>query len=1093
MSAVSTRRVLAQVLFFDNFQPFANGTILTSTNYMPLFGPATASVFTSVQNGSPTITVSNFLGYNWALFNNAVPANQNQYKCSLSSIQTNQSLLLTWDMWIQATNTGPGMFQLSIPASSPNTNSNPLILFTDTGDIMALTNGTNAQVPIGNWGHLARTVMTNSLLLDYPDGTFSYSLNGQTLATLPLGPYFTNVVGAVSFNGYERSPGSLGNRFALTDVEVEAFTPSDDFSYITSNNTITITGYTGANSTVIIPDTINGLPVTSIGNYAFENETSVTSVTIPGSVTSIGADAFLGSGLTSLAIGGAVTNIKSAAFAYCSSLTNVTISSGVASIGGNAFILDTRLTGIYILGNAPAADPTVFSGASGTVYYVPGTAGWTNTFGGLPAAPWYLPNPVILGSTYGLGVKSNGFGFTVSWATNLSIIVEATTNPADLFWTPVATNTLSNGFFHFSDPQWTNYSSRFYRLASTNVFTFFTASPTNGLVSLAVQFSPSNIDSLGNTIVGWHWNFGDGATSTAQNPSHIYTNPGIFNPSLVATNSHGGIVTGYGPQIATFSFLTTTNNGAIAITGFAGTLVSDLTIPGTLSGLPVTGIGPRAFYFCPGLTDVTIPDSITSIGDYAFDSCGSLSSVALGIGVANIGNFAFTFDSSLTGLTLPDSVTTIGSNAFEYCTGLTSITIPDSVTSIGDVAFGSCGGLTNVVLGNGITNIGNLAFIFCTNLASIAVPQNVACLGNSVFCSCSNLTDAMIDCGNIGDFAFGYCGNLSNVAIGSGVTNIGNFAFANCNSLTSVSIPGQVTDIGVNAFYSCANLANLIIDGGNIGDYAFSDCGSLTNVVIGDGVPSIGVGAFSGCSNLPSLAIPGSVTDIGGNAFSGCESLASVTIGSGVRRIGSGAFCNDNNLQAAYFMGNPPSLAGVEQLFPGTNAAQTKIYYLSETTGWDPQIQSGDSSFGVHSNRFGFNISGNNNLSVIVEASTNLAYPFWSPVATNTGSSYFSDPQWLNYPVRFYRLQTPTFVGLPVVFWDPEIQVGNGSFGMRSNQFGVTITGTANIPIVIEACTNLAHPVWTPLLTATLTNGFLYFSDPAWTNFPARFYRIGAE
>lgn len=1028
LSAGSTCSVLAQVLFFDNFQPFVNGTVLTSTNYTPHFGPATASVVTSVQNGSPAITVSNFLRYNWALFNNPVTAtnktvttNENQYEGILSSVQTNQTLQMTWNMWIAATNTGAGMFLLSVSTSNPIPNFSPLIFFTDTGSIIALTNGTNVQVPIGNWGSLAGTVMTNSLFLDYPDGTFSYSLNGQTLATLPLGPYFTNVVGAIYFNGFERSAGSLGNRFALANVAVEAFTPSNNFIYIITNGTITITGYNGTNTTVIIPGMINGLPVTSIGNYAFENETSMTSVTIPGSVTSIGSYAFLDSGLTSVTIGGSVTNIGVAAFGYCSSLTNVTISGSVASIGGIAFIWDPLIR-ISFLGNAPRGDNTVFSGASGTVYYVPGTTGWSNTFCDFPAVARYLPGPVILGNNLGLGVKTNGFSFTVSWATNLSIIVEATTNLADLFWNQLATNKLSNGFFLFSDPQWTNFSRRFYRLAGTNVFTFFTASPTNGAVPLAVQYSPSNIDSLGNTIVGWHWNFGDGTTSTAQNPSHTYTNIGIFNPGFTATNSHGGTVTGYGPQIATFSFLTTTNNGAITITGFAGSLVSALTIPGTINGLPVTSIGPRAFYFCPRLINVTIPDSVASIGDYAFNSCGSLNSVVFGAGVTNIGNFAFTFDSRLTGLTIPNSVTLIGSNAFEYCTGLTSITIPNNVTSLDDFAFGSCGGLSNVVLGNGITNIGNLAFTFCTNLTAITIPNNVASIGNSAFSSCGNLASATIDCGNIGDFAFGYCGSLSNVAIGSHVTNVGNFAFAFCPGLTGITLPNNVAGIGVDAFNSCSNLTSVTIAGGNLGDYAFSSCENLSRVTIGNGVGSLGVGAFAGCSSLSNVAIPGSVADIGGGAFSGCASLVNVTIAGVVGDFGYGAFSGDNNLQAVYFRGNAPALTGGEELFYGVNAAVARIYYLPGTTGW-----------------------------------------------------------------------TNPFAGLPIVLWNPVVQTADGNFGLRSNQFGFSITGTANIPIVVGACTNLAGPTWIPLFTGTLTNGSLYFSDPGWQIYPGRFYRISSQ
>src|SRR5664279_3848997 len=63
------------------------------------------------------------------------------------------------------------------------------------------------------------------------------------------------------------------------------------FTFTTNNGAITITGYTGPGWTVVIPSTTNGLPVTSIGNSAFYNK-SLTNVTIPSSVTSIGDEAF---------------------------------------------------------------------------------------------------------------------------------------------------------------------------------------------------------------------------------------------------------------------------------------------------------------------------------------------------------------------------------------------------------------------------------------------------------------------------------------------------------------------------------------------------------------------------------------------------------------------------------------------------------------------------------------------------------------------------------------------------------------------------------------------------------------------------------
>jgi len=107
--------------------------------------------------------------------------------------------------------------------------------------------------------------------------------------------------------------------------------------------------------------------------------------------------------------------------------------------------------------------------------------------------------------------------------------------------------------------------------------------------------------------------------------------------------------------------------------------------------------------------------------------------------------------------------------------------------------------------------------------------------------------------------------------------------------------------------------------------------------------------------------------------------------------------------------------SGVYSFLTGPNIAVTgdQAYFdnfLATSVLWNPQIQTSDASFGVRTNRFGFNITGSSNLVIVVEACTNLAHPIWSPVGTNTltgGSSYFSDPRWTNYPGRFYRLRSP--------------------------------------------------------------------------------------
>jgi hypothetical protein len=63
-------------------------------------------------------------------------------------------------------------------------------------------------------------------------------------------------------------------------------------------------------------------------------------------------------------------------------------------------------------------------------------------------------------------------------------------------------------------------------------------------------------------------------------------------------------------------------------------------------------------------------------------------------------------------------------------------------------------------------------------------------------------------------------------------------------------------------------------------------------------------------------------------------------------------------------------------------------------------------------------------------------------------------------------------------------------FGVRTNRFGFTIAWATNIPVLVEACTNLANRTWSPVGTSTLSGGVSYFSDPWWTNYPGRFYRL---
>jgi len=95
----------------------------------------------------------------------------------------------------------------------------------------------------------------------------------------------------------------------------------------------------------------------------------------------------------------------------------------------------------------------------------------------------------------------------------------------------------------------------------------YTANPTNGPVPLIVQFNAAGVDSGGNTISRWNWTFGDGSASTSQNPSHTYTVPGNFSPSLIATNNIGLTVIGSGPASITATLVV---NGGFETGDFTG-------------------------------------------------------------------------------------------------------------------------------------------------------------------------------------------------------------------------------------------------------------------------------------------------------------------------------------------------------------------------------------------------------------------------------------------------------------------------------------------------------------------------------------------
>ena len=333
-----------------------------------------------------------------------------------------------------------------------------------------------------------------------------------------------------------------------------------------------------------------------------------------------------------------------------------------------------------------------------------------------------------------------------------------------------------------------------------------------------------------------------------------------------------------------------------------------ITIPSTLGGYPVTGIGDYAFGGCSGLTSVTIPDGVTSIGDEAFGWCHGLRSVEMPVSVEYIGEMAFVNCLYLASVTIPSRVTSIGDYAFSACYGLVVVTIPSSVTSIGEGAFDECSSIQLVFVSGEPQSCVKQCFGDEVRYQEIGTPivhefkisyENGEASVNGVWPAFGDVVVPSISEGipvtSIGAEAFFDCDGLTSVTIPSSVTSIGRGAFISCSGLTSMTIPSSVMSIGDQAFYYCQRLTSVTIPSSvkSIGWGAFSDCSKMTEIVVEAGNAEYashdGVlydKAMTGLIQCPagkigSVTIPSSVTSIGEGALRGCNKMMEILVDPG--------------------------------------------------------------------------------------------------------------------------------------------------------------------------------------------------------------------
>ncbi len=333
---------------------------------------------------------------------------------------------------------------------------------------------------------------------------------------------------------------------------------------------------------------------------------------------------------------------------------------------------------------------------------------------------------------------------------------------------------------------------------------------------------------------------------------------------------------------------------AYEVSGIGSCTATDVVIPATYNGLPVTSIGEFAFKYSDRLTSVEIPEGITEIKAYAFHNSSELTSVELPDGVTTIGTYAFADCSELTNISIPDSITSIGVDAF-FSDNKLVYTTHDNAKYLGNAnnAYAALisktdSSIASCTIHEDTKVIAGWAFAFCKSLTSIEIPDGVVTLDNKAFTNCETLSNIVIpdSVTSIGFEAFFGCKALSNIAIPDSVVTIGNDAFENCSELTSVTFSHAVPKIGENAFYGCDKLQYYTNDNGKYladADSLYSILidtvhTSFSNFTIHNDTKAIAGGAFAYCDRLTAIEIPKNVRAIGYNAFVGCTDLGSITV-----------------------------------------------------------------------------------------------------------------------------------------------------------------------------------------------------------------------
>ena len=405
-----------------------------------------------------------------------------------------------------------------------------------------------------------------------------------------------------------------------------SYTLSDDSTYYIVSGVeegVTLSG------DLVIANTYDGKPVTTIGQLAFLQCEGITSITIPSSITSIEYGAFgYCSGLTSLTIPSNVVELGKSAFAYCNNLISLTLEEGVTTLGKSVFAECTKLETVTLPNSVTTISDSLFSTCTNLKDVTLGSNvtkieesafdhcdGLTNIV---------LPESVEVIDSYAF--------FSCSNLANINI--------------PNKVSQIGYRAFEYcTNLNYQEYDNGYYLGNTENPYLAFAKAKSTEITSCTINDNCKFI--LDNGFNGCL-----SVTSVVIPNSVVFINRDAFYNSNIS--NYNEYDNGY--------YLGNTENPYLVLIEAKSEDITSCTINENCKF-----IYDNAFNNCTLLTSITLPDSVISIGKMAFQACIALKNIKLSNNLSYIGESAFKVCRQLTSIVIPTSLTRLDVLVFERC------------------------------------------------------------------------------------------------------------------------------------------------------------------------------------------------------------------------------------------------------------------------------------------------------------------------------------------------------------------------------------------------------------------------------------------